>query len=463
MKIPAEGGVAQLVTRMQDITSGVWSLDGTIYFTPRSGGVDGDVALFRVSAGGGTAEVFGRLDVVGGESMAWLPHVLPDRETVLTTTVGGTQSPSGLIAFRPDGSRTPVVASAFMGRYADGHLFYRDADSQAVLAVPFDPVALRTPGAALPLTEQVDASHCFDVSAGGDLVYVVATTAEGGGRLAWFDRDGGTETMADRATAWRNVRLSPDGKRVVARLTGANCELWMFDLERGAFTRIAGDDDNHDPVWAPDGGSVVYHRAVAREIVRTTVDLPFRTETLDWIPGNASPTSWAGDRIAVSVRNPGTGDDVWLYPADGPGEGRAVVATAAQETSPAISPDGRWLAYVSDTSGAHEVYVQRLDDGATWSVSAGGGDLPVWASDGSELFYVRGSTVVVCEVAVEGDRLVLSAPEDLTDVTVSIGSRDFDPAPDGRFVGIDFAGGSGTGRLVRALVGWQELVRRLGE
>jgi Tol biopolymer transport system component len=462
-KVLAGGGAAQLVVSYTAPNAGDWGEDGMIYFTPRGGGEDGTTALLRVPDTGGRAETVAALDRDAGDAESWLPEILPGGETVLVSIIGG--GSNYVVAFAPDGSRSTVIENGFLARYADsGHILYRDDESEAVLAAPFDPEGLRITGPAVPLTDAVDASYCFDVASGGRMVYVPVPGAGGGVQVVWVDRDGKTEPVTDAKASWAQPRVSPDGTRILLRKVGTDCELWMLDVEHGSLGRTVQKDDNHNPVWSPDGSRIAFGREKAREIVTLSVVGPRREQVVTESDGYGSPQSWCagGNLLAYTAQGRGTRSDIWVVDMDGPAEPEVFLDTEFEEMLPAFHPSGRWIAYTSDEAGARDVYVRTYPDGGTtWQVSIGGGDSPLWSSDGGELYFVAGSKMMAVPVSTQ-PTFGLGTPVELFDGGVNVErSRNFDVAPDGRFVTIRRPGNEGGLQELRVLLNWEQEIERM--
>jgi serine/threonine-protein kinase len=462
-KIPAGGGAAQLVTSYPSPSAGDWGEDGTIYLTSSAGGEDGNTALARVADTGGRVETVAMLDRESGDGSAWLPEILPDGKTVLVSIIGsGSYS---IVAFRPDGSRSTVIENAFLARYVDsGYIFYRDDESGAVLAAPFDPAGLRVTGPAIPLTEPVNSSYCYDVLADGRLVYVPIPGAGQGARLMWVDREGQSQPLVETRSDWAQPRMSPDGGRILLRKVGDACELWMYDIKHASLSRIVQTDDNHDPIWSPDGTHIAFARETAREMVTLSVTGPRETRVVTAGQGVGAPQSWIaeGNLLAYTVNGPGTRSDIWVVAMDGPGEPESFLATAFDERLPDFHPGGRWIAYTSNEAGSREVYVTTYPDGGTtWQVSTGGGDSPLWSRDGRELYFVAGTRMMVVSVSTE-PTLNLSTPVVLFDDGVNVErGRNFDVAPDGRFVTPRRSGKESGLQELRLLLNWPQEIARV--
>jgi Tol biopolymer transport system component len=463
-KIPTDGGAAQTILSEPRVDGADWGADGFIYFSPRAGGADARTALARVPATGGKPEVVAVLDSAKGESEAWLPELLPDGKTVLVTISGGSASGWQVVAFRPGGSRHLVVENALLGRYMrSGHLFYYDFDSQVVLAAPFDPARAIITGPAIPMTEPVDNNHCFDVTDDGKLVYVPTPGAGDGDEVVWLDRKGAATPAMETKGPWVQPRVSPDGRKVLLRKASSSCELWLLDVERRTLSRAAQGNDHHDAVWGPDGRRIAYQQLNSRgEMYTITVEGAREITKISQGAIPEAPGSWSagGNLLAYTVTGRGTRSDIWIRAMSGSSPPTPFLATEFNEGEPAISPDGRWIAYTSNETGSPEVYIRPYPDtGTTWQVSRGGGAGPIWSRDGRELYFTVGSTMMV--VAIDAQpTLRIGSPTLLFEGGFNVTrGRDYDVAPGGRFVAVRRIGG-GSRLELRMLLNWQEELRR---
>jgi len=167
--------------------------------------------------------------------------------------------------------------------------------------------------------------------------------------------------------------------------------LWVYDVERKTTARVRAGVGAAWPLWAPDGKGLFFlglaGNAGGLSMFRLTLDRP---EQADSLKRRGWPACWAnrgGDLVYVE-RGEGTAADIWALPLAAPGQAYPLVRTSANETCPAVSPDGAWLAYTSNESGRNEVYVRRYRGGETVRVSSNGGRAPAWARGGRELVFV---------------------------------------------------------------------------
>src|SRR5260221_8573514 len=221
-------------------------------------------------------------------------------------------------------------------------------------------------------------------------------------QLVWFDRAGrkiATLGAADRVSAPYNPRISPEGKRVVIQRTDPktrNQDLWVVDLARDAFNRLTTIPVQHQmPVWSPDGNRVFFSSGGGGGV--HAIAASGGDETV-LIKGTRYPKAVSPDGkvLIFTERGEKTRLDIWAFPLSGGAEPHVLVNSEFDDGEPDISPNGRWLAYVSDVTGGLEVYVQALTPngrtvGEKVRVSNGGGLEPRWRGDGQELFYVGGT------------------------------------------------------------------------
>jgi len=407
--------------------------------------------------------VVGRLQ--DDESDVWLPEVMPGSEVVLVSIFGA--GGSRVIAFSQDGSRETLLRDAFMSVYTrQGQLFYRDDGTGAVMAVPFDPETVAVTGGPIAMTGGTDLNHCFGVSDTGSLVYVPDLTEQGSGRLSWAFRDGRTETISEVEGDWVQPRISPDGRRIIVRKVGGKCELWMMDLERGSFSRVVQGDDAHDPLWSPDGSRILFDRAGGGELVTMGVIGPRTIEVVATGNTRGTPGWWSGggNLLAYTVSGEGGLEDIWVRKMDGTSEPEPFLVTPQAESRPVVSPDGKLIAYTSDETGVSEIYVRSYpSDGAAWQVSSGGGNNALWSRDRSELYFLRITDGTLMSVSVDDSgELEFGVPEVLLEGKVNVArSRNYDVAPDGKFVTVD-SGDAREGSRLHVLMNWPALVRERG-
>ena len=219
------------------------------------------------------------------------------------------------------------------------------------------------------------------------------------------DRSGQEKTLISRLEAYDAAKFSPDGRFLAfTQATGDNRDLWLYDIARATPTRLTFESDNFYPTWSPDGKRIAFgsRRTGPADVYSLAADgsgsvqSVYASPLLDF-PGTFTPD---GRTILIRQTNPTTGFDIVAVDvADSLHVARVVLQTRFNEMSPALSSDGKWMAYVSDETGRNEVYLrQYLTGEARWAVSVDGGSEPVWRRDGHELFFRNGNGMYAVSV-----------------------------------------------------------------
>ena len=229
---------------------------------------------------------------------------------------------------------------------------------------------------------------------------------EGTETLVWVDRQGNAEPMGAAARDYQYPRLSPDGQSVAVM---SDDDIWLFDIARQTLTRLTFSGGSNQPVWTPDGENVAY-RSIPEDdnfLFLVRADGSGTEEQLTTGALRQNPTSWSPDgQLLAFFKSPGVGGDgdrdIWMMPMDGDREPRPFLETPFNELVAMFSPDGRWVAYVSDESGRNEVYVLPFSGpGGKQQISTEGGGYPQWARDGRELFYLNDLQMMAVEIETE--------------------------------------------------------------
>ena len=401
-RVSVTAGAPRAITKAVNPWGASWGDDDMIYYGQGPGGI------WRVPAGGGTPQQI--LTVKKGE-MAHGPHRLPGGEwmlfTLLPVGVGSWNQAQIVVQSLTTGERVVLVDGGRDARYlATGHLVY--ALNSAILAAPFDPGTRRITGPAVRLVDDVfdagtvtGAVH-FDVSANGSLVYA---TRPGPALLTWVDRNGREEMIPAEPRPYRHPRVSPDGTRIAVEIDDpANTDIWIGDARRGAFTRLtSGEQVDSDPIWSPDGSRIVYSSVRGTEgLFWQPADGSGRAEHLVDGSSGVRATTWTRDGQLVYEELAGA-DIRLLTPGSGSAPRAIPLFDAPEyfnEVLPALSPDGRWLAYQSTESADAEVYLRPFPDVSSLrrQVSVGGGFAPLWSADGQELYYRSATDMMAVKV-----------------------------------------------------------------
>jgi Tol biopolymer transport system component len=425
----------------------------------------------RVPASGGTPAVLTTPDGTRGERVHTRPTFLPDGKTVLFNTECEEVFRCASVALETGEVRVLIEPGSNPRYLPSGHLVYGSLDRGELLVAPFDPVALRTTGPAVIAVSGVApfgrGKLGFDVADDGTLVYDPSEFGEDETILVWLDRSGARAELDPERSTWTQPKLSPDGKRLLLRRVGSPaCTLWMRDLERGVLTRVDARGDCHDPVWSLDGTCFLYDAAggSAAGVFRRSPDGAAEELLAAAREHDLAPTSLAPDGktlVMNSNADAATRPDIHVLEIGG-GE-RPFLHTKFAERAAVFSPDGRYLAYVSDETGTSEVYVRAFPGpGEAVRVSTSGGLHPTWSRDGSELFFtLQGKMFAV--PASTSPALRLGKPELLFETDAAGGlDEDYDVSPDGqRFVVALSPRKAAQLAFVRVVVNWFEELRQL--
>jgi Tol biopolymer transport system component len=223
------------------------------------------------------------------------------------------------------------------------------------------------------------------------------------------DRRGQETTLIARPAAYEDPKVSPDGRALAfVEANGDRSDIWLYDLARTTSTRLTFESDNFYPTWSPDGRRVAFtsRRIGAADIFSVAADGSGGVTTVYRSPLLSFPGSFTPDGRTLLFRqtNPVSGFDILAVDvADSASDARNVLHAPFNETAPALSPDGRLLAYVSDETGRNEVYLRSFPGGeGRWAVSIDGGSEPVWRRDGRELFFRNGTGLYAVTVESAG-------------------------------------------------------------
>jgi serine/threonine-protein kinase len=445
-KVAITGGPPITIARLDSIANGAtWAPDDTIIFAT-------DAGLLRVSAGGGTPEVLTRPDRAQGEAGHVLPEILPGGRAVLftiTSQTGGLDVAQVAVGDLRTGTHKVLLRGGSDAHYvATGHLVYVAAGT--LRAIPFDPTRLETHGTSVPVLPRLVTTSRgagdFAVATDGTLVYVDApgSLAVNARTLVWVDRTGKEAPIAAPPRTYAQPRLSPDGTRVALYSIDQEYDLWIWDLRRAALTRLTldpGPDWFH--VWTPDGRRIVFssNRGGQLNLWWQVADGTGAAERLTTSSNNQFATGITPDGTAVvfDEQTPTMGRDLLQLALDATRRVTPLLQTKFDERNGTVSPDGRWLAYESNSSGPVEIYVRPFPNvgGGQWLVSTAGGKTPLWARSGKELFYV-GADEAVLRVPVEarGGTWNAGTPTKLLDARylthVAADVRMYDVSPDGQ-------------------------------
>ena len=427
-KIERIGGPVQTLCNALGALGGTWNQNDVILF--------GGLATPQTVPGSGGAVA----NLPGHSTTEMYPSFLPDgRHYVATRSTGvwlGSLDDPKERRILSDVSSAQIIAPQ-SGAHVGAVIFTR---AGTLSALPFDLRKLEAAGAPYPISAGI-ASQSF-----GPRSLVSASSA---GTLAWASGQG-----RDWQSVWRNrqgkalgnvgpggsvVMISPDGRRVLGDRLGGG--IWTVELATGVTTRLDVNVPGMSPLWSPDGKSIALYGKGG--IYQETADGAGESRFLLKTDLLSVPKSWSSDGryILFDRVDPATGSaDVMALPTGGDRRPLPIAVTPANEDQGQFSPDGRWVAYISNESGKSEVYVIPFPPSSTgqrWMVSHGGGVQPRWSRDGKELFYISQDWTMM-EVPVSATPVFhAGTPKplfntEMVDTGIRTGPVSWDIAPDGK-------------------------------
>jgi len=462
-KLSVAGGVPLAICEAPVVWSASWGEHDDIVFATTLAAS----GLWRVSANGGDPVQI--TTPKGDEAQHGYPQLLPGGTQILFSVLQKNAWRAATVGV--NGGEPRLIGNGrVVGEGAQyistGHLVY--AQSGGLVATPFEPAVGDLDRPPVPLLERLITSRFggayFAVAANsGTLIYVPSGTTVTDRALLRVERDGRASPLVDARAGYEYPTLSPDGTRAAVMIDSEmGSDIWIVDLARATRTRFTSGGIGAFPVWGPDGRKLAFQStapgpfnlfwkptdgsgdaqpllkgadATARSWPNTGAALlPGTLPTLSGA-GPQFPMSWSADgsTVAFHERKSDGKRDIWV--ATPGGDPVPFLLTPFDERSPRFSPDGKWLAYVSDESGRTEVYVQPYPGpGAKWVVSTDGGIDPVWSKDGRELFYRHGDELMSVSVAAPRE-FSSGRPRRLFETRFDIGDNgpNYDVSPDGKW------------------------------
>ena len=401
-RISPTGSAAQTIATISGFQDAAWGRGGEIIFRPTN-----RAALLGVSESGGAPKPVSKLDTSQSENSHRGPQFLPDGRHFLFTSRCSERENNALYIGSLDSTDvTRVMSVQSRVSYVPGPsgdqgtlLFYRDGP---LLAQTFDPNSARLTGEPIPVFDKISyvaASIQAGFRASDDgRVIIVEQAGANDTRLAWFNRDGTEAGAIAPVGDYSQPRISPLGDRVAFTRPddqGGNRDVWFAELARGITVRVTRNVANDwYPVWAPDGKRLLFGSdreggpalpAYLKEALDvSSQDVRIRNFT------SAPPMDWSRNGLWISSSNDA---DIWVKRADSDDKPIPFLASPFREASGRFSPDGKWIAYVSNESGRDEVFVRPFTGKPATAegklqLSNSGGDFPVWRTNGGELYYM---------------------------------------------------------------------------
>lgn len=434
--------------------------------------------IIRLSPDGGPGRVLIPVDVARGESSHRFPLFLPDGRRFLYTVVSDDLDRAGIwVGSLDSNSGERILPDMINVAYADKHLFF--VRREVLVALPFDPISARPSGEPIPLATNVVVARTLRssaISAAKDLL-VYRRLRPFSEALVWFDREGNRiEEFTDAGYLW--LRFNRDGTQLAVSELSERSELYLMAIDRPVPQRFVHRDGFlGSPVWSPDGRRLAFaatspertHNIYVKDIEGGKRETLFHATQ-----GQANVSSWTQEGLVMSTKG-----DLWLI-RTGSAENhvKRLTETPFVEGQARVSPDGRWLAYMSNELAGPEIFVQAFPEAVgSRRISPAGGMEPVWSAGGHELYYLqpppdRGSrstiTATLVAVAFDSQRgIARGQPEPLFSFETSAYALTrawrYAVHPDGRIL-VNLAKG-GSEATLTVVVNWQaevEALRRRG-
>ena len=440
-KVAVSGGSPITICKLSStgFYGGDWGADNTIVFVPDFNG-----GLWSVSSNGGSPQQLLKTDPEHDAVSYADPDILPNGKDVLFTLASGhaVTSDDQNIAVLSAGTHEPriLIRGGSNARYLPtGHIVY--VRGGALLSIEFDASTLTLTGTPVSVMERLGRTWSGDadyaISDNGTLVYEPDSGIKSGRIFAMVDRKGHVQPITARGN-YGEFSILPNGRSLATRVFAINDDIWVYDIATGTPLRLTFEPlDEIFPQWTPDGTRIAFGTRTGKIFWKSS-DGSGQREELSHGEYPRYPDSFSphGESMAFVEIHPTRRRDIWLMPLDGDRRARPLLATDADEWGARFSPDGRWLAYVSNETGRDEIFIRRIDStGGRKRLSSEGGAGPVWARNGRELFFMRGDQLAVVALDAQGDpigrdRVLLTVPR-FEDLQFDPGLPDYDVMPDG--------------------------------
>jgi serine/threonine protein kinase len=478
-RIDATGSGAPLsLCDADQLRGGSWNKDDVIVFGAGDGG------LSRIPAAGGAVAQATALDKANSELRHGFPWFLPDGQHFLYTAISSDPAKTAIYIGALDShARRQVASGPSNSAYVEpDYLLY--ARDSVLMVQPFDVTKQVTIGDAVPIAQDIDFGagrgqprYAFSVSENGVLAYKAGLSQQASQQLTVYDRSGNVlATLGVPARIGYGV-FSPDDQAVAFDRADPrkpfSSDIWLRDIARGSESRVTTNGRmNEKPLWSPDGHFLVFNSIQPEaasvgsgHALRQRVDGTSPEEVLAGVRGVSTDWSRDGRYLLESRIGEQRDRDLWVVPLFDEGKPYPYLQTPFNEDKARLSPDGRWVAYVSDETSRNEIYIDSFPlRRRKRQISIHGGDRPVWARGGRELFFIGSDqTMMAAEVHDRSDTFEVDVPKSLFKVQVatSLASDNswFDVSDDGQFL-IPTVIDKGNAASITVVVNWPTLIRK---
>ena len=467
-KMEAAGGPAQVICSAPDGRGASWGSQGDIVFAPTFEG-----PLQTVSEGGGTPRELPAARKSGGHYSNRNPFFLPDGKHFLFTARGEKDVVAGVYAGSIDGAEPKqILAAGSNVSFSDGYLFY--LKERTLVAQRFDESSLTLQGTPTSVAGSLDYYNPRDLAffavSHNTLVYRPAILPNR--EFAWLDSNGHELEHWGKPGNIFWTGYSPGNQTaVLARIApgGSTSSLWLMDPQRKTMTRLTPDSDSgQSGLMAADGNSVFLGSTTGYKgsITHKWLNGSSKEENLPEFGAfsNLISISKDGRYVFATRQDPRTNFDIFYVDLNGAPTFVPILTSSYSEFDVRLSPNNKWLAYVSDETGSTELYVTSFPGGAAkWRVSNSGISLMDvfasfdWSPDGKSLRYKLGDTIYTVDVRENGDRLDFSAVKEL--LALPHDAMSIAIMPDGKRTLIAKTVGNQGSAPLELVLNWQHLVR----
>lgn len=448
LTVSLRGGPPVRLTGAPPVTrGGIWLPDGSIVVAPTQSN-----GLTRLLADGQRAPF---TELGDGELAHMWPQLLPGGQDILMSIRRGTANnyDDSDIALLNVASRKwrVILRGAAFGQYSPtGHLLF--VRGGTLSSVAFNLAKGEVSGTPTPIAEGVavdpgDGGAHFAVAPDGTLLFLKGTFGTSLRSAMWVDRSGKSVAAGIDSHGVEGLRVSPDGARAVygARSPDGDNEVYVVDLARGTAVRFSDDPrEDFNAIWTPDGRRVIWTALPAARLPYLVMRSADGTGAAEEVAPSPAHAQFAGsvsrDGVLAFTQVSGVAGraaDIWSVPLAGDRKAQALIATDASEYGPEFSPDGRWIAYVSNESGSLDVYVVPYPGpGGKRRVTSTGAVSPSWSRDGRELFFQSADGLMAVDVA-PGPAFAFGLPRRVFSGEYHVrstedGPRGYDVSPDGK-------------------------------
>ncbi|MFN0159247.1 MAG: protein kinase domain-containing protein [Bacteroidota bacterium] len=444
-KVPASGGSVETICEAPGFRGASWGPDNKIIFSPEFAS-----SLMSVSAGGGSVQVFSKLDSAGKERTHRWPSILPDGKWVLYT-IGDPNNPNSyadaLLAIQSTetGERHILDVRGEMAQYVEpGYLIV--ARSGALLAAPFSLKEFRVTQPLSTVMNDVSGDPgsgvCyFSVSTNGHLVYLPGYLNQDF-ELVSVTREGQMTTLPLQPQPYTTPRVSPDGSKLavtIGLVAGNDTDIWIYDFQTTSFNRLTFEKRMFSGIWSRDGKSLYYASGMAGKEGLMVKPADGSSNGTIVLPssGPEFPISISPDGGKMIINTIALEGDIHVLDLNIDKKVSPLISSPASEYGGHISPDGKYIIYISNESGRFEVYVRTYPDlKGKWQISKSGGVLPLWSPDGREILYVNTVGRMMTAPLQRQPTFLPGAPRELFDASQMYFPNNpianYDMTPDGK-------------------------------